>query len=59
MENIQEKRQTTLAENQQLVSLLDWLLPMLMNGQVTVGDRAENKANYEIKEEMKVTAEPE
>ncbi len=25
-------------ENQQLSSLRDWLLPMLMNGQVSVGD---------------------
>lgn len=28
-------------ENQQLASLRDWLLPMLMNGQVRVGDVAE------------------
>jgi type I restriction enzyme S subunit len=34
MESIQEKKQTALAENQQLSSLRDWLLPMLMNGQV-------------------------
>jgi type I restriction enzyme S subunit len=27
-----------LKENQQLASLRDWLLPMLMNGQVSVGD---------------------
>ena len=25
-------------ENQELASLRDWLLPMLMNGQVSVGD---------------------
>jgi len=36
MENIQEKKQTALAENQHLTSLRDWLLPMLMNGQVNV-----------------------
>jgi len=36
MENIQEKKQTTLAENQTLAELRDWLLPMLMNGQVKV-----------------------
>jgi len=36
MENIQEKKQTALAENQQLSELRDWLLPMLMNGQVTI-----------------------
>ena len=38
MENIQGKKQIGLAENQQLSSLRDWLLPMLMNGQVTVGE---------------------
>jgi type I restriction enzyme, S subunit len=38
MENIQSKKQINLAENQQLASLRDWLLPMLMNGQVRVGE---------------------
>ena len=33
-------------ENQELSSLRDWLLPMLMNGQVTVGESA-NKANLD------------
>ncbi|MES2380781.1 MAG: hypothetical protein V4538_07055 [Bacteroidota bacterium] len=28
-------------ENQQLSSLRDWLLPMLINGQVTVGEAEE------------------
>ncbi|MBS1552094.1 MAG: restriction endonuclease subunit S [Bacteroidetes bacterium] len=37
MENVQEKKQTALAENQKLSELRDWLLPMLMNGQVRVG----------------------
>lgn len=36
VENIQIKKQTALAENQQLAHLRDWLLPMLMNGQVVV-----------------------
>ncbi len=36
MENIQNKKQTALAENQKLAELRDWLLPMLMNGQVKV-----------------------
>ena len=36
MENMQEKKQTALAENQNLSELRDWLLPMLMNGQVRV-----------------------
>lgn len=37
MQNIQAKKQTALAENQKLSELRDWLLPMLMNGQVKVG----------------------
>ena len=36
MENIQKKMQVLLSENQTLAELRDWLLPMLMNGQVTV-----------------------
>jgi type I restriction enzyme S subunit len=36
MDNIQEKKQTALAENQKLTELRDWLLPMLMNGQVKI-----------------------
>lgn len=31
---LQVKKQVTLKENQQLTKLRDWLLPMLMNGQV-------------------------
>ena len=38
MEPIQSKKQKNLLENQQLSSLRNWLLPMLMNGQVRVGD---------------------
>ncbi|OGU55948.1 MAG: hypothetical protein A2X64_08960 [Ignavibacteria bacterium GWF2_33_9] len=34
MEKIQIKKQSALAENQTLSELRDWLLPMLMNGQV-------------------------
>ena len=37
MQNIQAKKQTALAENQKLSELRDWLLPMLMNGQIKVG----------------------
>ena len=29
---------SNLAENQELINLRDWLLPMLMNGQATIGD---------------------
>lgn len=36
MQNFQKKKQTVIAENQELSTLRDWLLPMLMNGQVTV-----------------------
>jgi type I restriction enzyme S subunit len=31
-------------ENKELVSLRDWLLPMLMNGQVTVTSSTQSKA---------------
>jgi type I restriction enzyme, S subunit len=51
MENIQEKKQLNLAENQQLASLRDWLLPMLMNGQVRVGDA------YLAEEKLSLAAE--
>lgn len=36
-------------QNQELASLRDWLLPMLMNGQVSVG---------EVEEELRMVAEP-
>lgn len=36
MQNIQEKKQAALSENQTLSELRGWLLPMLMNGQVKV-----------------------
>lgn len=36
IEKIQDKKQKNLSENQQLTQLRDWLLPMLMNGQVRV-----------------------
>lgn len=35
-ENIHKKKQDYLKENEKLTQLRDWLLPMLMNGQVTV-----------------------
>jgi type I restriction enzyme S subunit len=44
------KKQNKLEEeNQELASLRDWLLPMLMNGQVSVG---------EVKEQLGMVAEP-
>jgi len=36
MEQTENKRQKILEENQKLAELRDWLLPMLMNGQVVV-----------------------
>lgn len=39
---LHEKISVNLQQNQQLAQLRDWLLPMLMNGQVTVGE-AEDK----------------
>ncbi|MCW2121205.1 restriction endonuclease subunit S [Flavobacterium sp. 7A] len=46
---ILEKKVKLEEENQQLASLRDWLLPMLMNGQVRVG---------EVDEELDMVAEP-
>jgi type I restriction enzyme S subunit len=50
---LDEKRLNMFQENKQLASLRDWLLPMLMNGQVSVGDVevelgmvAEGKSTY-------------
>lgn len=37
MEKLEVKKQKNLKENQKLTELRDWLLPMLMNGQVKVG----------------------
>ena len=39
--SIHSKIQSNLIQNQELTSLRDWLLPMLMNGQVTVADAEE------------------
>lgn len=39
--SIDDKRINIFRENQELASLRDWLLPMLMNGQVRVSDVAE------------------
>jgi type I restriction enzyme S subunit len=38
---IYRKQQNNSQQNQQLASLRDWLLPMLMNGQVSVGEARE------------------
>jgi type I restriction enzyme S subunit len=47
---LRRKRELNLAENQKLTELRDWLLPMLMNGQVKVMDKMEN--------ELSMAAEP-
>lgn len=44
MLGINNKIELARIENQELTSLRDWLLPMLMNGQVTVGDAEEKVA---------------
>lgn len=53
MKPIQIKKEKNLKENQELATLRDWLLPMLMNGQVSVGNVeeqlgmvAEDKVEY-------------
>jgi type I restriction enzyme S subunit len=46
---ILEKKVKLEEENQELASLRDWLLPMLMNGQVSVG---------EVEEKLGMVAEP-
>ena len=51
-----EKETLNTKENQHLSSLRDWLLPMLMNGQVTVGEK--EKVVYKAEEELGMAAEP-
>lgn len=46
----ERKRQVNLKQNQKLEELRDWLLPMLMNGQVKVGG---------VEEGLNIAAEPE
>ena len=41
-----EKIETNKEQNQELASLRDWLLPMLMNGQVTVGEAEAKVKEY-------------
>jgi type I restriction enzyme S subunit len=50
--NIEDKIQSNHKQNQELASLRDWLLPMLMNGQVTIKD-----ANERVEEELGIVAE--
>jgi type I restriction enzyme S subunit len=48
MKPIQIKKEKNLKENQELASLRDWLLPMLMNGQVSVGGYEVEANSYSI-----------
>lgn len=50
---IYEKISLNQKENQKLSELRDWLLPMLMNGQVTVGEAYQDR-----NEKLNVAAEP-
>ncbi|WP_407524626.1 restriction endonuclease subunit S [Lacibacter sp. MH-610] len=53
-----EKQNIIALENQQLASLRDWLLPMLMNGQVKVGKNSTAKAYAQTQdEELSMAAE--
>lgn len=54
--NIEDKIQANHKQNQELASLRDWLLPMLMNGQVTVADadeRVEGELGMVAEEQVK------
>ena len=56
MKPIHIQKQKNLIENQHLAELRDWLLPMLMNGQVTV--KSAEVAEEELGEALGVVAEP-
>jgi type I restriction enzyme S subunit len=45
-----KKQDSVELENQELASLRDWLLPMLMNGQVSVSDFEELRMVAEERE---------
>lgn len=48
-----------LKENQELASLRDWLLPMLMNGQVSVTSKNSAQESYEVEDTaLGMVAEP-
>ncbi|MFN8244716.1 MAG: restriction endonuclease subunit S [Ferruginibacter sp.] len=52
--NIEKQKSGIIKQNQQLSQLRDWLLPMLMNGQVTVG-----QAYEQVEEVLGMAAEGE
>ncbi len=53
---IHSQKQKNLIQNQQLTELRDWLLPMLMNGQVTLR-QAQGNAVKEAEEKLSSSAE--
>lgn len=53
--SVYKKIGNNLKENQQLSSLRDWLLPMLMNGQVKVGESSEQILNMAAEPETGYT----
>jgi type I restriction enzyme S subunit len=59
-QTLDEKKQSNLQQNQELAQLRNWLLPMLMNGQLKVVDHTDNdKADYAIPtKQMDSAAEP-
>jgi type I restriction enzyme S subunit len=59
MTPLESRKQKNLLENQKLAELRDWLLPMLMNGQVVSTTINNHEREYQVKEsEMHVAAEP-
>lgn len=56
VKSLEDKKQSNLQQNQQLSALRDWLLPMLMNGQVQVMDVA--KEYNAVEEQPALAAEP-
>lgn len=59
MKPIQIKKEKNLKENQELASLRDWLLPMLMNGQVSVASTNSTEESYKVEDTiLGMVAEP-
>lgn len=55
--NANKRIANNIKQNQQLIALRDWLLPMLMNGQVTVR-QAHGSTVEEAEEKLSLVAEP-
>jgi type I restriction enzyme S subunit len=58
--SLEEKKQSNLQQNQELSSLRDWLLPMLMNGQVRVDALSDQVSENDNRKEddLSMAAEP-